>query len=755
MNKLTNWIEQLKAVFTAGDWDGLGAMLGDSINKAFEQLSSLDVGAKLGTFVSNVTTTLHSLLATTDFGQIGQSVAKMLGDSFGQIDWKQAGQTIGQAFTALPSVIVGFVTETDWSQVGQNVLQCLQGAFGTVTAWVQETDWLQIGQSVSGLLDAVDWEGVKTAFDNLLPDSFGSIDFSAVSASLEGLGAAVQDFGETVSQKLQSAWENVLVPLGKWVIEEAAPASVDALSAVINALSGTVAMLDFGPLTESVGAVTGKFGELISKLTEEFSWVYTDILEPLAEWVIEDAAPATVGTLSTAFDALRAAVEPVSNALQVLWKSALEPAVLWVEEKALSVLDFFKEKFQTLSAVIEENGPKISTIVSGLGTVVSALWAVCEPILNGIYERAEKIAGTTFTYFTNEVQIAIDKLSGLTEFLSGTFTGDWDRAWSGLVTISRARGDEIENGWKLITNSMSFASYGLVGLIASHWDEIKAVLFPAGSWMDMNVIHPIEGFFEEMWLNVSNWASDAWVDIQGFFQPAADWFGELFGSVEQTFDDIFGNIAVIAGGCWDVICIAWQGAGTWFEGIWSDIKEVFRPAATWFESTFAAAWQKVVNVFSVGGEIFKDIKDGVLQGLKNAVNWLIDGLNKVIAKPFNGINEALGKIRDIKIVGIQPFKDLKDISIPEIPKLARGGVVDGPTQLIAGEKGKEAIVPLENNTEWIDKVADKVSTRVSGGGGGNQPMIVQVFLGKRKLTEYVIQDINQITKSTGVCPIKV
>ena len=46
-------------------------------------------------------------------------------------------------------------------------------------------------------------------------------------------------------------------------------------------------------------------------------------------------------------------------------------------------------------------------------------------------------------------------------------------------------------------------------------------------------------------------------------------------------------------------------------------------------------------------------------------------------------------------------------------KLARGGIVHGATQAIIGEHGAEVVMPLENNTEWIDKLAEKL-----GGRGG-------------------------------------
>lgn len=39
---------------------------------------------------------------------------------------------------------------------------------------------------------------------------------------------------------------------------------------------------------------------------------------------------------------------------------------------------------------------------------------------------------------------------------------------------------------------------------------------------------------------------------------------------------------------------------------------------------------------------------------------------------------------------------------------ARGTIVDRPTPILAGEAGKEAIVPLENNTQWMDRFAERV-----------------------------------------------
>ena len=69
-----------------------------------------------------------------------------------------------------------------------------------------------------------------------------------------------------------------------------------------------------------------------------------------------------------------------------------------------------------------------------------------------------------------------------------------------------------------------------------------------------------------------------------------------------------------------------------------------------------------------------------------------------------------------------------------IPKLAKGGIVDGATTAIIGESGREAVLPLENNTGWIDELASKIS--------GNQPTEIVVKIGEETILDKVIEGIN-------------
>ena len=185
------------------------------------------------------------------------------------------------------------------------------------------------------------------------------------------------------------------------------------------------------------------------------------------------------------------------------------------------------------------------------------------------------------------------------------------------------------------------------------------------------------------------------------------------------------GIKVAAGAVMDWLKNAFSALGTFFSetwakfseagrNAWAKIKEIFGNVAGFFREKFTAAWSAVKAIFSTGGAIFSGIVEGISSAFKNIVNAIIRGINKVVAVPFNAINTALDRLRSVDILGNKPFSFLPTISVPEIPELAKGGIVNQATQAIIGEAGKEAVLPLERNTEWMDMLADKLAAK--GGG---------------------------------------
>ena len=78
-----------------------------------------------------------------------------------------------------------------------------------------------------------------------------------------------------------------------------------------------------------------------------------------------------------------------------------------------------------------------------------------------------------------------------------------------------------------------------------------------------------------------------------------------------------------------------------------------------------------------------------------------------------------------------------------MPRLAEGGIATRSVLANIGEAGKEAVLPLEYNTEWMDTLADKIAARNSG------PTKIVLKVGEKELGWATIDSINSITKQTG------
>lgn len=320
----------------------------------------------------------------------------------------------------------------------------------------------------------------------------------------------------------------------------------------------------------------------------------------------------------------------------------------------------------------------------------------------------------------------------------------------------------IVQNWESISAWFSEVFAVIGQWFADLWQGIVDIWGVCAEWFNTTVIQPIAGFFSGLWEGISTAASTCWNAIVEFFSPAIEWFSELFNSVWQTISDIFYNIGVIASGCWEIIKAVWAIVSEWFDtniiqpvagfftdlwtsisnwaiGAWENIKAVFSTIGNWintnivqpvsnffsglwngflekaraawegvktvfgkvasfFSDTFKKAWAGIVKVFSIAGDIFNDIKDGILTAFKSIVNGIIKGLNSAIAVPFNGINWALNKIKSIEIVGITPFSGLKTINVPQIPYLAQGAVLppNKPFMAVVGDQkhGTNVEAPL-------------------------------------------------------------
>ena len=132
---------------------------------------------------------------------------------------------------------------------------------------------------------------------------------------------------------------------------------------------------------------------------------------------------------------------------------------------------------------------------------------------------------------------------------------------------------------------------------------------------------------------------------------------------------------------------------------------MFSTVADFFTGIFTKAAEGIKSAFSGIKDFFSSVFQAVANAVKAPINWII-----------GGINNFIGGLNKIKIPDWVPGVGGKGFSLPTIPQLARGGVLEkGQTGYLEGN-GAEAVVPLEKNTEWIKKVAGLFRQQMSENG---------------------------------------
>lgn len=88
------------------------------------------------------------------------------------------------------------------------------------------------------------------------------------------------------------------------------------------------------------------------------------------------------------------------------------------------------------------------------------------------------------------------------------------------------------------------------------------------------------------------------------------------------------------------------------------------------------------------------------------------------------------------------------------PKMARGGIVSSAQHFIAGESGREVIMPLENNTQWLDIVANKImqgmqANTSSGADYGDKNIDISLNMDGIKFARITGLNLNKIARMEG------
>lgn len=770
----------------ASSYEDMAAAAEEAANANENSLASFDKINKLGDSEnsSSASTANYSglsggtITATADVDTSGaekklKSFFKRVKKSFSELfkplknAWSTHGKSVTDsaknAFDNILSLLgeIGDSFKTVWTngtgeKIVGHILEIFRNIFTTVgniadrlkTAWTTDNLGTDIIQHSADIFDTI-LRHVENITDRI-SDWAGTIDFEPLLSSFDTLLRALEPFADNVGEGLEWFFDNVLLPLASWTIEDVLPvflkllsSAVDLLNSAIDAVQPQISWLFdnfLKPVAEWTGGViVSVLEKLTSVLSDIGTWisenqtafqVITGIvaaffavweITTIAEWIIN------AGGLIGIMNKLKSAIAAVTTAKIADKIESLKIIALYVKDFVVAIGTTIANLAKETAAWIASKAAKLANATAqGIMTAATVAWnAVCT-----IATAVTTAFAAAINFLTSPIGLVVLAIGALIAIGVALYK-NWDTVKQFAIDM-----------WECIKETMySFYDWcvgifdTVVKFFSDLWEGIKNVFAAVGEWF--------KNLFTKAWEGIKN----AWSAVVDFFTGIWDGICNVFSSVASWFSGVFTT-------AWDNIKSAFSAVSEFFSSVWEAVKKPFASVADWFKNIFTKAWEGVKNVFSKGGEIFSGIKEGISETFFTVVNGLIDGINWVIAKPFEAINAAIGWIRDIEILDWQPFGGLSDINIPQIPKLATGTVVPanyGEFLAVLGDNKREAEVvsPLSTIKQAVREAMGE------NGAGAKQPAVLKLIIKGKELAEVLIDDINDMTSSNGECPIKI
>lgn len=354
----------------------------------------------------------------------------------------------------------------------------------------------------------------------------------------------------------------------------------------------------------------------------------------------------------------------------------LLPVMVKLSEIGLKVVDWISQNTTTVGVLVGSFGALLAiTTAVGFATkafgAIQTVWTVitkaaaagqwllnaamtANPIGLVVVAIAALVGGLILAYkhsetFRNIVNAAFSAVMSVVKPVIDWFATTIPAVFGAVV-------DFIKQHWQLIVSIIGGPLVAIGILVVKHWGEIKSFIG--------NAIDAVIGFLKSLPGKAVSAMSSLVGNVRDLFRSAMDAGLEKVRGIGGT---IVGWIAEIPGKLLD----------------------------------------KLGDFKNAG----KSLIGGVVDGMKNAAG-VIEGIASNVWNAVKGLlNSAIDKINSALEFTISlPGPDIT-VNPPNIPHLAKGGIVSRPTLALIGEDGPEAVVPLG--------AKNAPRGRLSVGGGGD------------------------------------
>lgn len=387
-----------------------------------------------------------------DLGKrISEGIRNLLPDSWDEIYEK--ARNFGKG---IADFLNGLIQPETFYKLGQSIAGILNTIKEAIVSFFKNAEWKQYKDAfvagIEGFLDEIDIGTVGLIIGAVTIKKIGNVVFSAGAikaiqgaitkmASSGGLASAISALGASGAV---AAGAVALVATGLGVTyatnEEVRKSFAESGNTLLNSFIPAIQFVSDTILPNLRNGFAGLM-ELIKPLGDYLSTVFTsiwlDMITPAMSKIGNDVVPKLTSTLMNLWNNL---LVPLGN----LVKSVLSPAFeywsavltsLW--QKAIvpvsqAIGGLFMTEFDVLITAVND----LITFFGALTKSISVLWeASLKPLADAIVGTLKPAFDDVFTFIGNIVKNTIGVFEGFINFITGVFTGDWERAWNGIKDI--------------------------------------------------------------------------------------------------------------------------------------------------------------------------------------------------------------------------------------------------------------------------------------------------------------------------------
>ena len=286
--------------------------------------------------------------------------------------------------------------------------------------------------------------------------------------ALEQLGGALESLAIALSETVIPWLTEVIRQATEWV-EKFIQMDSGTQNLILTLLAAATAA---SPLLRAIGGITQGIGGIISifpTIKGGFTFL-TGTALPAATKAFSTVASTIQGAVTSAFSTLTGTVLPavgkafssvatfiVSNPIAAIL-AAVAALVIAIGTKGDEIQAYLQKLDNWLQGVFAKDwtetfGPVMGSALNALLTATKELWDGLKRVLDGIID-----------------------------FIRGVFTGDWERAWSGIKDIFGGVFDGIESIARNVIGSIQNLIDGIGNAIDWVWDKLSNLSFDLPDW---------------------------------------------------------------------------------------------------------------------------------------------------------------------------------------------------------------------------------------------------------------------------------